>query len=978
MDEALTELILKAGTQLALSAIRAHLSRDPGLVDSAIEKTDRQFPGAEPALGRWVSTESFDRLLARVAAGDHEVIDDAAIRSFVEEGDYYMPNAADAMEAAKPIVTALLGAVLTGLLEGDQGTPVLANRMEWQHEETMAELRELRVSVDQLAAQPANTQSATSMSLAKTTEDGETAPDPSDAALTARIDAASDLFNAGKVVSARALLEHIRASTDEIPDALGFRLLTNLGACAVAAGDIEQGAAFIEAAYELQPTNPTALANSATAAGLRGEYPRAAELARQSLELQPRDGHAASVLMGSLKEAGETEELELLIAEDWITDDPQAALTLARIWIDQRKFDEARELSERFVERDPDDHDAHLALAECLLAATHAGHEGDAIATCEEIESHATQALEILEDKELAALRLQAWSIRAGARLLLDDIEAATSDIDAMLTQDPGNAGALYNKGLIFLETGRHSDARASLTQIDDPTMRDRALLPLAEACRHDGDPAEAAALLRGSFSLDSPEWEDIRRAEMLCEVEAALGDDDSVETLLARAQELEPDSARLFLVEAAHHRAHERIADAEAALVRALDCASAEDGPILRWRLAAFYGQCERYSEAADLFEEVVGGDVSHSGAIPLLVSLRNGERLRAALDWARAIRAQHPNPYKVALETEAHILNQVGDVEAAAARWGDICIRDDATETDHLRHAQALLWAGERDEAAEKVREIDASALADEPKQLLALAQIKCLLGEQEYLRDAYAARRGGVDDPSIHMGYFALFMTLDARMSAPEVVEPGCAVLLRNEFGDQWWLVVEHGEDTPGDHELHPDTDLAKSLLGRGRGETVVHQEGMGAKSSEVVEIQNRYVRAFQETTAEFPTRFPGNADLTSIPVKADDFAEFLGIVDEADRLARDLMQLYRDDHVPFASLCQRLARPAPDIWRACTTSDDVRLRFGSGTVQEAEEAAEALRSCDTITLDMLSLLTAHALGIEEHLRRRFGRV
>ena len=508
--------------------------------------------------------------------------------------------------------------------------------------------------------------------------------------------------------------------------------------------------------------------------------------------------------------------------------------------------------------------------------------------------------------------------------------------------------------------------------------MRDRALLPLAEACRHDGDPAEAAALLRGSFSLDSPEWEDIRRAEMLCEVEAALGDDDSVETLLARAQELEPDSARLFLVEAAHHRAQERIADAEAALVRALDCASAEDGPILRWRLAAFYGQCERYSEAADLYEEVVGGDVSHSGAIPLLVSLRNGARLRAALDWARAIRAQHPNPYKVALETEAQILNQVGDVGAAAARWGDICIRDDATETDHLRHAQALLWAGERDEAAEKVREIDASALADEPKHLLALAQIKCLLGEQEYLRDAYAARRGGVDDPSIHMGYFALFMTLDARMSAPEVVETGCAVLLRNEFGDQWWLVVEHGEETPGDHELHPDTALAKSLLGRGRGETVVHQEGMGAKSSEVVEIQNRYVRAFQETTAEFPTRFPGNADLTSIPVKADDFAEFLGIVDEADRLARDLMQLYRDDHVPFASLCQRLARPAPDIWRACTTSDDVRLRFGSGTVQEAEEAAEALRSCDTITLDMLSLLTAHALGIEEHLRRRFGRV
>ena len=460
MDEALTELILKAGTQFALSAIRAHLSRDPGVVDSAIEKTDRQFPGAEPALARWVSTKSFDRLLARVAAGDHEVIDDAAIRSFVEEGDYYMPNAADAMEAAKPIVTALLGAVLTGLLEGDQGTPALANRMEWQHEEVTAELHSLSEGMAQLRTQLSNAESATPVSLAEATEDGETPPNPGDAVLKAQIDAASDLFKAGKVVSARTLLDHIRASFDEIPEALEFRLLTNLGACAVAVGDIDQGIAFIEAALALQPQNPAALANAAAAAGLRGEHMQAAELARRSLELQPCDAHAAAVLMASLKEAGETEELDRFLAEDWLTEEPQSALPLARIWIDQRKFDEARELSERFVERDPDDHDAHLALAECLLAATHAGHGGDAIATCEEIESHATQALEILKEKELAALRLQAWSIRAGARLLLDDIEAATSDIDAILSQDPGNAGALYNKGLIFLETGRHSDAR--------------------------------------------------------------------------------------------------------------------------------------------------------------------------------------------------------------------------------------------------------------------------------------------------------------------------------------------------------------------------------------------------------------------------------------------------------------------------------------------------------------------------------------
>ena len=978
MDEALTELILAAGTRLTLRAIRAHLSREPSVVDSAIEKTQRQFPAAEPALKRWVGTDSFDRVLARIAAGGHEVIDDATIRSFVKDGDYYMPDPDHAMEAARPIVNALLSAVLTSLLEGDQGHPVLASQMRRQHEEALAELRDLREGVAQLGTQLANAQSATTVSLAEATDNGETSADPSVVALKAQIDAASGLFNAGKVVSARALLHHTRAATDEIPAALEFRLLTNLGACAVAAGDIEEGIGFIEEAHALQPRSPAALANAAAAAGLRGEHLRAVELARQSLELQPRDAHAASVFMASLRDAEENEELERFIAEDWLTADPQSALPLARIWIDRHQFDDARTLAERFVEQDAADYEAHLVLAGCLLAAAQAGHAGDTIARCKEIERHASQALEILEDTELTTLRLQAWSIRAGAHLLLDDAETAMSDVDAMLSHDPGNASALYNKGLIFLETGRHSDARVALSQINDSTTQDKALLPLAAAWRYDDEPAEAVALLKSSSLLDSPDWKDIRRAELLCEAEAVLGAEDSVGPLLAQARESMPDDARLLVAEAAHHRAYDRLEDAERALTRARDCASTADRREVLSVLAAFYGQRERYSEAAELYEKVVGGDLLHPAIVPFLSCLRNSGRLREALDWARRIRLEHPKPHKFALELEAQLLNHVGDVSSAAARWDEICSRAEAAATDHVRRAQALLWAGERDSAAEKVREIDSSELKNAPRQLLNLAQLKYLLGEPEYLRDAYAARRRGVDDSSIHLGYFALFMSLDAGMTTPEMVEPGCAVLLRSESGDQWWLVVEHGEETRGDHELHPDTDLAKSLLGHARGDTVVLQEGIGAKSSEVVEIQNKYVRAFQETAAEFPTRFPGNAELTSIPVKPEDFAGVLGIVDQADRLSRDLMRLYRDGHVPFASLRERLDRPAPDVWRACTESDDLRIRFASGTLDEAEQAAEALRDCDTITLDMLSLLTTHALGLMQHLRGRFDRV
>ena len=816
MDEALTGLILKAAAHLTISAIRSHLSRDPSVVEIAVEKTDAQFPGAEPALRQWVSTQSFERVLARIASGDHEVIDDATIRSFVDEGNYYVPDSAEAVETARPIVTTLLGAVLTGLLEGDQGTPVLANRMDRRFDEVMAELRRID------AAQSGTAQTGTSVSLARSTEDGETPPDPNDAALTAQIDAANDLFSQGKVVTARALLEHIRASTDEIPEAIEFRLLTSLGACAVATDDIDEAAGFIEAAYALQPDNPTALANAAAAAGLRGEHTRAAEMARESFELQPHDAHAASVHMASLNEAGDTAELERFTAQDWLVEDRQSALPLVRIWIDQHRFDDARELAEHLVEEDAEDYEAHLALAGCLLAASQAGHEGDTVVRAKEIEGHASQALDLLQNTELTTLRLQGWSIRVGAHLLLGDTEAAMTDTDAMLSVDPGNAGALHNKGLILLATGHHSDARAILSDIDDATMRDRALLPLAEAYRYDEKPDEAAALLRGSFSLDPPEWDDIRRAEMLCEVEATLGGEDSVGPLLSEARDLRPNDAGLLVLEAAHHDVRNRPDDAENALVSALDCALAHDRHEVQSRLADFYGQHERYSEAADLYEELVSNDVLHPGAMALLSCLRNSRRHREALDWARRIRVEHPMPHKFALETEAQILNQVGDVSSAAARWDEICSRADATATDYLRRAQALLWAGDRLAAAERMKEIDSSDLVDEPRQLLNLAQIKYLLGEPEYLDDAYTARRRGVDDPSIHSGYFALFMSLDAEMTTPAVVEPGCAVLLRSESRDRWWFVTERDEAPRGDRELHPDTDLAQALLGRLPGE------------------------------------------------------------------------------------------------------------------------------------------------------------
>ena len=552
------------------------------------------------------------------------------------------------------------------------------------------------------------------------------------------------------------------------------------------------------------------------------------------------------------------------------------------------------------------------------------------------------------------------------------------NDIDAVLLERPEDSGSFYNKGLIFLEIDHFAEARAAFDRILDPEMRAKALLPHAAACHWSGDAAAAAELLHGAFSLESGDFDDIRKAELLCEVEGSLGREDSVEPLLEQALEQRREDPRLLGLAAMHREIRGEHDAADQLLLKAVELSTNSDRRELVWRLANFYGRLERFQEAADLYIDVVDGDVLHGAAMSLLVSLRNSGRLREALDWARTIREQHPRPPKLALETEAEILNHVGDVSSAAGRWADICSRDDATTLDRTKRAQALLWSGEREAALEAIREIDASSLRSDPQRLLSLAQLKRLLGESGYLDDAYMARRHGLDDPSVHLGYFALFMSQDKDTTTPEAVESGCAVLIKSESEEQWWVILDAGEEPREAREVAPEAELAQELLGQRRGDAVLIPQGVDKIPYEIVDIQSKYVRAFQTTALEFPKRFPRNTDLTRIPVSGSDFTQFFGLVDERDRFVRGLHDLYRDGQVPFAFLCAQLGRPAPEIWRACTESSDIRIRFGTGNEIETDKSAELLRDTDAIVLDMLALLTVHALDLADQLRRRFNRI
>ena len=538
---------------------------------------------------------------------------------------------------------------------------------------------------------------------------------------------------------------------------------------------------------------------------------------------------------------------------------------------------------------------------------------------------------------------------------------------------------AVFYKALIMLNDDRPEEARYLLQGVPHSARSAEASLLLGEACFLSGDEAAVAELFRDAIFLDRPQWHDIRRAEILSRAESALNGEDSVGPALEKARAQHPADPLLLTLAAIRSDLLGDSDHAEAMLLRALNHAGETDRREITIQLGMLYQRLQRFEEAANRLREALDGHASHPAAIALLVCLVNKGHLREALNWARRIRETHRQPPKLSIDVEAQILEHAGDIPAAVACREEICSRTDATAIDQLKLSLAQYRHSERDAARRIVEGITPSQLSDDPQAILQLAQLKLLLGMNGYLDDAYLARRSGLDHPNIHLAYFGLFHSREKQgWSEPDIVVPGSAVLLNGTSGQQWWQLLETGENPRSPYEIAPNSDLARRLLGRRTGNTIVIRDDLEELSYDIAAIQSKYVRAYQETLEEFSTRFPGNMGLSRVEIEDDDISKVLHTVDRRYQLAREVERMYRQRQFPLASFASLLGRSILEAWHACTAGEFGGIHCGIGTDEEANQASALLRDSSGLVLDLPALLTAHTLGLAEHLRARFRRV
>ena len=974
---------------MAVDALRAACSSGKVDIGRAIDRCSERFPqieGTKDCLTKWTETELFWSLFEEIQSGQRTHDSDRVVRSFIAATGFWMPETDDAEEAAEEIIRTFLQALLDEIYGGKDGLSALARRFEVsrsedkaRHDEILSRMSSVEAAVGRFEAPVA----ASTISGGGQPETG-----PKHASVRHRLDYLRELIDLGQLSKPKVELHELLKS-ESFPADIEFRIHTNLGACALAEGDENEARVHFERAFLLESDNPKAMANHALGHLLHRDYKAAIALAKAALTRSPEDDHAAAVIIEALFESGETEQLrQFTDVHPWIANVRQSSLVLADVRTRQERFEDAAMLCRSRLEIDPEDFGAHLILSRCLLEEGLAGFAQGGPTTesadkrIEEAESTATRAIELLEHSERKVQLSAALVIRGFVRGLRERYDDALDDLAFARRATPSNPSVNRTLGLVSMSAGRFEDARDAflLVQKEDPSAD--VLAPLAESLFRLGKGQSAAELLRGKLSFDQPTSDSLWKAELVCRAELETGDGDPRWPSFESALEDRPHDPVLLAISAIRFQAKEKLDQAELAFKEAIDLSVPSQEADLRFRLGRLYERMSRFSEAADVYMELIGSSVHHPVAINLFECLAHARRLREALNWAESIRKANANAPKYLLDAEAQILEIAGDLPRAIELREDICSRDDASAIDQVHMAVCQVRAGKRSEAATTVRAIASEELTSDPPLLLRLASLKRILQIPGWFEDAFLARRVGDDDPEMHLGLFGALLSEEPELKEPVVVESGTSVQLRNIRTEEtgWWLILDEGDKTAGARELKPTDDLALLLIGRSVGDSVVLRQDWEDLEYEVVSIQSKYTRALQETTEEFSTRFPHHRGLSRVPIPEDDPSKLIQLAARDFKHTSDAIEAYCDAGLPLplATLASFLQRSVLEVWQACTTDGDIAIRFSSGDADEARHAAECLTESKGIVLDLVALATAYKLGFGEHLRSRFARV
>lgn len=809
---------------------------------------------------------------------------------------------------------------------------------------------------------------------------------------------AKDLLKNNKPQSAIDSLEHLKQRIwESTSPTVRYSILTNMAAALFALNKTEEAAMSVLEAFQYNSEDEKALANRASAHASLGETKDAEKYANKALEKNPVNIHAYATL---IEISTDEETLEDVIAQvpEYIQEKPQIAYAISSIAKQRGNLEEAKKWRETVIASDHENTpDFKAALAAILIEQV--PEDSLAVYTKQLSDSqkeHLTRAVQLLTEAwncvintELHAVRID-WIInRSTAYYLLGEWKNAIKDLDAALEIKPAHSLLLKNRAILAFEQGEQESAIEFLEKIQSGPEASEAPILIAIALLSSERCNEAILTLNNFLQTNpSPELQE-KANRWLVRIYTEDECFEEAERISAAMRESSPKNI-LNLVESA--RLSSAIGNNDEALSllgEAYDYAQNSKEFLEIAELADQLYIHELFKEAAALYEKIADTNLNSELTQWLLKSYYNAGEIGKALELCQQLRMKYGLLENVSW-VEYNIYKAIGDLKQSVAIGMEYLITfpDDLNMQMDVAHLHYRLG---NVEALEELleRQFDLKNMS-----LQSCINLVCLhkiaSKPKKALDIMYETRRMHSKSPDVHLGYLGLFFGFRQQLDEllhPTQVQIGTAVRLDKAGETNWYIIEERDDANPMHDELDASDLLAQQLLGKTvNDEIILRETPFGTDIGKIIEIQSKYVRAFQEICQEFSDRFPKDQGLWATKLddseEADDSAKFQPLFDLIDKqhdASLRIEEAYKENLPPIGAFMNLTGHNILDTWGLLMSNPNLGIRCCIGSPEERIQAYALLENSQPkLVVDIISLITLHCLETTDLIPKAFGKL
>ena len=806
------------------------------------------------------------------------------------------------------------------------------------------------------------------------------------------IDGAREDLKKHEYQRAKRRLQRIKdRSWDKLNARHKFRVFTHLASVEMSLDNFKGAAELCLEAKAYQPDDETARTNEALGYLILGQRERAFKLAGKLREEFPRSEHVLGIFIRSAPDSTALESLEEAVPQELFEKDEVAAALTERA-LDSGDIEKA----ERFVRTAivAASHASNIWLLlgiaifqlETLKSRERYGTEALFCDTARlrEAENAFSEALRLAKEERSTSRTVEALLNRRQTRLALQKEDEAREDVEEARQLAPQEPRVIEAYGISFRIEGRTDKAIEVMRGVAPTALSPHGQMSLGTLLLERGEPGDyhsAGDVLSRVATSEEKLPEDFREycLEMCLQAFAQEKQFDAGCELLEQVPEetvsaigLKTLTARLHLLEGKQDKATKGADDARALLQ---DTATTFD---VR-RLALLLFDLRRFNDALPLWQRIAVPSVLSSDTKYLLDCAGQLNRHGIMLETFRELR-QAGVTDQILLDNELSLL-EAYDTDRAIKILDEEISRRPEDKALKLRRSMLGLRL-DRDDLIDREPSNVPGADEVEPRAAVGVVHVLKATGHEQYaVQYAYEVLRHNFQEPDAHGAFLVALSPFgnEPQLEKPVCVETDTAVCYV-EQGDSVprWVVVEATPDPDSqlpEPELSPDDAICKAMMGKKVGDTfVLAESAIQDRIGEIKEIQNKYVYRYQDCMKQWQVRFPELpvVQAVKLPEKPGKSGEreldLSTILQSLDRRQEDVSnaeRIYQEELVPLHIFGEHFGETAFSALDHLARRMDVPVKCCHGSVEEREQAKKALRSCNTLVLDMSAIASLFLL-------------